>query len=78
MFPEQSLQDLFLRALCESKTQVSVFLINGIKLQGQVEAFDKYVLVLKNIGSQMVFKHAISTIMPLSQINMQDFARNEK
>lgn len=67
---DKSLQDVFLGALCKSKTPVSVFLVNGIKLQGQIEAYDKYVLVLRNVGSQMIFKHAISTVMPASPINL--------
>lgn len=61
---EKSLQDTFLQVLSDNKTPVAVFLVNGIKLQGQIEAFDKYVIILKNSGSQMVFKHAISTVMP--------------
>lgn len=74
---EKNLQDAFLGALCKSKTPVSVFLVNGIKLQGQIEAYDKYVLVLKNIGSQMVFKHAISTIMPANSLNMSHITMRE-
>lgn len=66
---EISLQDKFLKILCENKTPVSVFLVNGIKLQGHIEAFDKYVVILKNNGGQMVFKHAISTIMPTHLVN---------
>lgn len=61
---EKSLQDTFLMGLSESGTHVAVFLVNGIKLQGQIESFDKYVIILKNSGRQMVFKHAISTVMP--------------
>lgn len=61
---DKSLQDTFLRGLSEKKIPVAVFLVNGIKLQGHIEDFDKYVVILKNSGSQMVFKHAISTIMP--------------
>ena len=61
---EKSLQDTFLQVLSDNKTPVAVFLVNGIKLQGQIEAFDKYVIILRNSGSQMVFKHAISTVMP--------------
>lgn len=61
---EKSLQDTFLQVLSDNRTPVAVFLVNGIKLQGQIEAFDKYVIILKNSGSQMVFKHAISTVMP--------------
>lgn len=60
-----SLQDPYLNALRKDKVQVAIYLVNGIKLQGQVEAFDQFVLVLSNNNiSQMVYKHAISTIVP--------------
>lgn len=58
-----NLQNSFLQALCQNKTHVSVFLINGIKLQGRIEAFDDYAITLLSTGQQMVYKHAISTIM---------------
>jgi host factor-I protein len=61
---ERPLQEAFLEELCKNKTYVSVFLINGIKLQGFIDAYDNFVILLKNSASQMVFKHAISTIMP--------------
>lgn len=60
-----SFQDPFLNDLRRSRTQVNMYLINGIKLQGRVEGFDQYVVVLKNNVQQMVYKHAISTIVPL-------------
>lgn len=60
----QSLQDPFLNALRKERISVSVYLVNGIKLQGHVESFDNYVLLLKNSVTQMVYKHAISTIVP--------------
>lgn len=60
----QSLQDPFLNALRKDRIPVSIFLVNGIKLQGQIESFDQYVVLLKNTVSQMVYKHAISTIVP--------------
>ena len=59
-----SLQDPFLNALRKERIPVSIFLVNGIKLQGQVESFDQYVVLLRNTVSQMVYKHAISTIVP--------------
>lgn len=59
-----SLQDPFLNALRKERIPVSIFLVNGIKLQGQVESFDQYVVLLKNAVSQMVYKHAISTVVP--------------
>lgn len=59
-----NLQDNFLNALRKDHTPVSIFLVNGIKLQGRVDSFDQYVIMLKNTVSQMVYKHAISTIVP--------------
>ena len=60
----QVLQDPFLNALRKERIPVSIFLVNGIKLQGQIESFDQYVVLLKNTVSQMVYKHAISTVVP--------------
>ena len=60
----QNLQDPFLNALRKERVPVSIYLVNGIKLQGQVESFDQFVVLLKNAVSQMVYKHAISTIVP--------------
>jgi len=65
------LQDPFLNALRQEAVQVSVYLVNGIKLQGQVESFDQYVVLLKNAVTQMVYKHAISTIVPARPIALQ-------
>lgn len=59
-----SLQDPYLNALRKERIPVSIYLVNGIKLQGQVESFDQFVVLLKNTVSQMVYKHAISTIVP--------------
>lgn len=64
----QSLQDPFLNALRKEKIPVSIYLVNGIKLQGQVESFDQFVVLLKNSVSQMVYKHAISTVVPARNI----------
>lgn len=66
----QSLQDPFLNALRKERVPVSVFLINGIKLQGQIESFDQFVVLLKNTVSQMVYKHAISTVVPARNIKL--------
>lgn len=66
----QSLQDPFLNALRKEKVPVSIYLVNGIKLQGQVESFDQFVVLLKNSVSQMVYKHAISTIVPANNVTM--------
>jgi host factor-I protein len=60
----QNLQDNFLNTLRKEHTPVSIFLVNGIKLQGRVDSFDQYVIMLKNTMNQMVYKHAISTIVP--------------
>jgi len=66
----QSLQDPFLNALRKEHVPVSIYLVNGIKLQGQVESFDQFVVLLKNSVSQMVYKHAISTIVPSRNIKI--------
>jgi host factor-I protein len=58
------LQDPFLNTLRVEKVPVSIYLVNGIKLQGQIESFDQYVVLLRNTVTQMVYKHAISTIVP--------------
>lgn len=63
------LQDAFLEALRKQNTQVSIFLINGIKLHGMVDCFDDDVVMLKNGMTQMVYKHAISTVVPAKMIN---------
>ena len=60
----QSLQDRFLNGLRRERVPVSIYLVNGSKLQGQVESFDQFVILLKNTVSQMVYKHAISTVVP--------------
>lgn len=66
----QNLQDNFLNALRKEHVPVSIFLVNGIKLQGKVDSFDQYVVMLKNTSSQMVYKHAISTIVPSKPVKM--------
>ena len=60
----QSLQDPFLNALRRERIPVSIYLVNGIKLQGTIESFDQFVVLLRNTVSQMVYKHAISTVVP--------------
>ena len=59
-----SLQDPYLNLLRKERIPVSIFLVNGIKLQGQIESFDQFVILLKNTVSQMVYKHAVSTVVP--------------
>ena len=59
------LQDPFLNQLRSAHIPVSIYLVNGIKLQGQIESFDQYVVLLRNtVTTQLVYKHAISTIVP--------------
>lgn len=68
----QMLQDPFLNALRKEHVPVSIYLVNGIKLQGQVESFDQYVVLLRNTSvTQMVYKHAISTIVPARAVSLQ-------
>ena len=71
MTKSQILQEPFLNALRKDKIPVSIYLVNGIKLQGQVDSFDQYVIILKNTVSQMVYKHAISTIVPAKTVKFQ-------
>ncbi len=66
----QALQDPYLNILRKERVPVSIYLVNGIKLQGQVESFDQFVILLKNAVSQMVYKHAISTIVPSRNIKL--------
>jgi host factor-I protein len=66
----QSLQDPFLNLLRKEKVPVSIYLVNGIKLQGQVDSFDQFVVLLKNSVNQMVYKHAISTIVPSRNVRL--------
>jgi host factor-I protein len=65
-----NLQDPFLNVLRKERVPVSIFLVNGIKLQGQVESFDQFVVLLKNTVSQMVYKHAISTVVPSRAVRL--------
>ncbi len=64
MAKAQSLQDPYLNMLRKDRVPVSIYLVNGIKLQGQIDAFDQFVVLLRNSVSQMVYKHAISTVVP--------------
>ena len=66
----QSLQDPFLNTLRKERIPVSIYLVNGIKLQGQIESFDQFVVLLKNAVSQMVYKHAISTVVPARNVRL--------
>jgi host factor-I protein len=64
------LQDPFLNALRKERVQVAIYLVNGIKLQGYVDSFDQYVILLKNTVTQMVYKHAVSTIVPSKAVTL--------
>ncbi|MFK5986342.1 MAG: RNA chaperone Hfq [Pseudomonadota bacterium] len=70
MKKSQALQDPYLNVLRREKIPVSIYLVSGIKLQGQIESFDQFVILLKNTVSQMVYKHAISTIVPAKNIRL--------
>ncbi|EED34208.1 RNA chaperone Hfq [Luminiphilus syltensis NOR5-1B] len=65
-----TLQDPYLNALRKERVPVSIYLVNGIKLQGQIESFDQFVVLLKNTVSQMVYKHAISTVVPARNVRV--------
>jgi host factor-I protein len=66
----QSLQDPFLNALRKERVPVAIYLVNGIKLQGQIDSFDQFVVLLKNTVNQMVYKHAISTVVPARNVKL--------
>lgn len=69
----QSLQDTFLNQVRKQKISLTIFLVNGVKLQGIVTWFDNFCVLLRRDGhSQLVYKHAISTIMPAQPVNLMD------
>lgn len=65
-----TLQDPFLNALRKEKIPVAIYLVNGIKLQGQIESFDQFVIVLRNTVNQMIYKHAVSTVVPTKAVKI--------
>ncbi len=65
-----SLQEPFLNALRKERIPVSIYLVNGIKLQGHIDSFDQFVVLLRNSVSQMIYKHAISTIVPARNVRL--------
>ncbi len=69
MSEHHGLEDAFLNVLCKEKVPVSIFLINGIKLHGVIGEVDDHVIMLKNTITQMVYKHAISTVVPSRMVN---------
>ncbi len=66
----QKIQDPFLNALRTERVPVSIFMKNGIKLQGTIESFDQFVVLLKNVNTQVVYKHAISTVVPSRNVRI--------
>jgi host factor-I protein len=70
---KQNLQDTFLNSVRRSKTPLTIFLVNGVKLQGVVTWFDNFCVLLRRDGqSQLVYKHAISTIMPAQPVQLYE------
>lgn len=67
----ENLQDKFLNQLRKDKIMVSIFLMNGIKLEGVIESFDQYTILLKNKITQSVYKHAVSTIVPSQPVKLE-------
>jgi host factor-I protein len=74
----QSLQDPFLNALRRERVPVAIYLVNGIKLQGTIESFDQFVVLLRNQVSQMVYKHAISTVVPSRNVRVGNGHENHE
>ena len=75
---QQNLQDTFLNAVRKSKSSVTIFLVNGVKLQGNITWFDNFCVLLRRDGqAQLVYKHAISTVMPTGPIQLQEEAAHE-
>ena len=72
-----SLQDPYLNTLRKERIPVSIYLVNGIKLQGQIESFDQFVVLLRNSVSQMVYKHAISTVVPSRAVKLSSNAPSD-
>ncbi len=70
MDKKQETQSPFLNALRKERIPVSIFLKNGIKLQGTIESFDQYIVMLKNVTTQAVYKHAIATVVPSRNVRI--------
>jgi host factor-I protein len=73
MSKQQQLQDAFLNGLRKDRVPLSIFLVNGIKLQGTITSFDNFVLILEsnNMPQQMVYKHAVSTVVPSRKVELK-------
>ena len=67
----QSLQDLFLNQLRKEKIPVVIYLINGVRLKGIIKGFDSFVILLKEVNEQLIYKHAVSTIVPEKTVDMK-------
>jgi len=76
MEKNKNLQDSFLNQIIKENIPVSIYLLNGIKLQGQVQSFDQYVIVLSGSTPQLIYKHSVSTIVPSQVINLEVSASN--
>ena len=75
---KQNLQDTFLNSVRKTKTPLTIFLVNGVKLQGVVSWFDNFCVLLRRDGqSQLVYKHAISTIMPAQPVQLYEPSEDE-
>jgi len=74
---QQLLQDPFLNTLRKEHIQVSIYLVNGIKLQGLIDSFDQYVILLRNTVTQMIYKHAVSTVVPVRAVNFKTDLKEE-
>ena len=75
----QNVQDVFLNYVRKNKTSVTIFLVNGVKLQGVISSFDNFSMLLRRDGHvQLVYKHAISTVMPATVIQLYDPSKDEE
>ena len=70
MDKQQKIQDPFLNALRKERIPVSIFMVNGIRLQGTIDSFDQFIVMLKNVTTQAVYKHAISTVVPSRNVRI--------
>ena len=66
----KKVQDPYLNALRKERVPVSIFMVNGIRLQGTIESYDQFVIMLKNVATQAVYKHAISTVVPSRNVRI--------
>ena len=76
MLKNINLQDSFLNQIIKDNIPVSIYLLNGIKLQGSIQSFDQYVIVLSGNTPQLIYKHSVSTIVPTQTINLEESDSN--